>query len=163
MDLNDRILKATQSAIEKIAHEEPVEKKTGYVMRAVEDLLEKAASADEPVVTGDVTDEVLKELGLYEYLRDSEKQDVTEEDEEESEKEEQEAEDDASEEEKMDAIKEAKEYLQKAFVLEKEATEAYNEAQLLKVGSLKVLADFGVITDESFVKLANMSYEDIEK
>lgn len=155
--------------IQKAASEVILEKKASQknaVHRKVEEMLSKVAS-EEDLDSSVLSEKALRALGLDEYvLLDEEEQ--AEEDEEEAEDDaEEEAEDEAEEEtdkeddEQMNTIKEAQEYLQKALALEKEATEAFNEAQIWKIASLKLLYENGQITEEIAEKVASMSYDEL--
>lgn len=165
----DQILKAAGHVLD--VAEEIVEKqasKKNPVMREVESMIKKVA-AEEDLNSSVLSPKAIHALGLDEYLipdqEEMEEEEAEDEEEDRQEKEEDDAEeaDDAAEEEKMDAIKTAQEYFVKALALEKEATEAFNEAQVYKIASLKVLGQYGQIEPKEIQKIASMTYDEILK
>lgn len=142
----------------------PIEKKS-FVQHEVEKMLSKVAG-EEDIESDVLPDEVLASLGLGDYLiaNDEEEEIEDQQDaEEEAQDDAQDEEDEEDEEEKVEAIKEAQEYFLKALALEKEATEAFNEAQVWKIASLRILNREGKIDNSTMEKVASMTYDEIIK
>lgn len=165
----DRILKAAGHILDTA--DEIIEKKASKknpVMQEVENMISKVA-AEEDLNSSVLSAKAIHALGLEEYLlpdqEEMEEEEAEDEEEDRQEEEEDDAEDadDAAEEEKMEAIKTAREYFAKSLALEKEATEAFNEAQIYKIASLKVLGQYGEIGQADIQKIASMTYDEILK
>lgn len=165
----ERILKAAGLLLD--AAEEGIEKeasKPNVVLKQVEHMMSKVA-AEEDLQSSVLTPKAIHALGLDEFLLPDPEEEAEEDAEDEEDDRQEEAEEDAeeadddAEDDKMEAIKTAREYFSKSLALEKEATEAYNEAQVWKIASLQVLEQFGEINQDELQKIASMSYDEILK
>lgn len=70
--------------------------------------------------------------------------------------------DEDDEDDEDDDVKEANEVFVKSLYLEKSATEAWQESQIMKAAALKVLHAKGKCSEEDVEKLASYTLDDIE-
>lgn len=135
------------------------------------DVMKTAAEEEEEEL--ELSERALKALGLMDILTAEDREETEEEAEEdggdrskESDEYEEDDDEDTGEDEMDDEeedVKTARDYLLAALAIEKEAQEAYEEAQLIKASSIKVLYEHGAIGDGDVEKVASLTIDDIIK